>query len=101
MTVHKEDTWQRSRSRGNPRKEHFGISATENAKGKSSGLLTHEIPKGSESSDQGRLIAVDLPQEWSFGISKFDSLVFWIREVPKREIPKRCSRRISTRIFQC
>jgi hypothetical protein len=81
VTVHKEDTWQRSRFRGNPRKEHFGISATGNAKGKSSGLLTHEILKGSEPSDQGRLTAVDLPQEWSFGISEFGTSVFRIPEV--------------------
>jgi hypothetical protein len=113
VTVHKEDTWQRLRFRGNPRKEHFGISATENEKGKSLGLLTHKISKESEPSDQGRLTAVDLPQEWSFSISKFGTSVFqilevrrvrnWsrrIHEVPKHEIPKRRSRRIGASIFQ-
>jgi hypothetical protein len=78
VTIHKEDTWQRLRFRGNPRKEHFSILATRNAKGKSSGLLTHEILKGSEPSDQGRLTAVDLPQEWSFDILEFGTSVFRI-----------------------
>ena len=47
--------------RGSPQKEDFDISDTEHAKGKSSGLLTHEIPKGYKSSDQGRLTVIDLP----------------------------------------
>jgi hypothetical protein len=91
MIVHKDDTWQCSRFRGNLPKEHFGISSTENAKGKSSGLLTHEIQKGSEPSDQRRLTVIDLPQEWSFGISEFGTSVFWI---PKVRRVRNWSRRI-------
>jgi hypothetical protein len=40
---------------GSPQKEDFGILDNGHAKGKSSGLLTNKISKGSESSDQGRL----------------------------------------------
>jgi hypothetical protein len=40
---------------GSPQKEDFIILDIEHAKGKSSGLLTHKISKGSESSDHGRL----------------------------------------------
>jgi len=40
---------------GSPRKEDFINSDTWHEKGKSLGLLTHEILKGSEPSDQGRL----------------------------------------------
>jgi len=61
MTIHKLDTWQRSRFRGNPQKENFDILAIGNAKGKSSGLLTHEILKGSKPLDQGRLTVIDIP----------------------------------------
>jgi hypothetical protein len=55
---------------------HFSISATGDAKGKSLGLLTHEIPKGSKPSDQGRLTAVDLSVEWNIDISGFGISTF-------------------------
>jgi hypothetical protein len=80
--------------------EEFGISATGKEKGKSSGLLTHEVPKGSKLLDQGRPIAVDLPLEKNFGIFSISSfqglgdrgyreLNIRILEVAKPEIPFR------------
>jgi hypothetical protein len=55
---------------------HFSILATRDEKGKSLGLLTHEILKGSEPSDQGRLTVVDFSMKWNINILGFDISAF-------------------------